>query len=193
MIHQHLIFVSPPTSRFHLITWPIILCSAYIDSIEQQKQTITSRSNGSWISECPSLHCGIDILESVLWTIIATCIRSPVLDEESMKPGRHWLRSMLGVSFSALTPTVGWQQGHPSSKNLYHLKCSVTEVEEENWEGPANPDSSRKLLLLLLVLLLLLLLPFYGPWTVSGTTRVSRYQKGKTGDVKPICIYWSKR
>jgi len=21
---------------------------------------------------------------------------------------------------------------------------------------------------------------FYGPWTVSGTTRVSRYQKGKT-------------
>jgi len=25
-----------------------------------------------------------------------------------------------------------------------------------------------------------LLQPFYAPWTVSGTTRVSRYQKGKT-------------
>jgi len=42
---------------------------------------------------------------------------------------------------------------------------------------------------------LLLLLPklFHGPWTVSGTTRVSRYQKGKTRKVKPIGIYWSKR
>jgi len=26
-----------------------------------------------------------------------------------------------------------------------------------------------------------------------GTTRVSRYQKGKTGRLKPIWIYWSKR
>jgi len=28
--------------------------------------------------------------------------------------------------------------------------------------------------------LLLQLQPFYGPWTLSGTTRVSLYQKGKT-------------
>jgi len=30
------------------------------------------------------------------------------------------------------------------------------------------------------------------PWTVSGTTRVSWYQKGKIRKVKPVWIYWSK-
>jgi len=34
---------------------------------------------------------------------------------------------------------------------------------------------------------------FTAPWTLSGTTRVSRYQKGKTRKVKPILIHWSKR
>ena len=46
--------------------------------------------------------------------------------------------------------------------------------------------------LAVLLLLLLLLLLFYSLWTVSRTTRVSRYQKGKTRKVKPIWIYWSK-
>jgi len=40
---------------------------------------------------------------------------------------------------------------------------------------------------------LLLLQPFYGPWTLSGTTRVSWYQKGKTWKVKSVWLYWSKR
>ena len=40
--------------------------------------------------------------------------------------------------------------------------------------------SSKIHFLLLLLLLLLLLQPFYGPWTLSGTTQLSRYQKGKT-------------
>jgi len=30
-------------------------------------------------------------------------------------------------------------------------------------------------------------------WILSGTTRVSRYQKAKIRKVKPIWIYWSKR
>jgi len=30
-------------------------------------------------------------------------------------------------------------------------------------------------------------------WILSGTTQVSRHQKGKTKKVKPIWIYWSKR
>jgi len=30
-------------------------------------------------------------------------------------------------------------------------------------------------------------------WILSGTTRVSWYQNGKTRKVKPIWIYWSKR
>jgi len=30
-------------------------------------------------------------------------------------------------------------------------------------------------------------------WILSGTTRVSGHQKGKTRKVKPIWIYWSKR
>jgi len=30
-------------------------------------------------------------------------------------------------------------------------------------------------------------------WNMPGTTRVSRYQKGKTRKLKPIWIYWSKR
>jgi len=46
---------------------------------------------------------------------------------------------------------------------------------------------------LLLLLLLLILQLFLGPRTVSGTTRVSRFQKGKTRKVKPIWIYWSNR
>jgi len=35
--------------------------------------------------------------------------------------------------------------------------------------------------------------PFTAPWTLSSTTRVSRYQKDKTRKVKSIWIYWSKR
>jgi len=31
------------------------------------------------------------------------------------------------------------------------------------------------------------------PWTLSGTTRVSWYQKGKIRKARPIWIYWSKR
>jgi len=46
---------------------------------------------------------------------------------------------------------------------------------------------------ILILWLLLLLQPFYGPWTLSGTTQVSWYQKGITRKVKPIWIYWSKR
>jgi len=34
---------------------------------------------------------------------------------------------------------------------------------------------------------------FTAPWTLSGTIRVSRYQKGKTRKVKPIWIHRSKR
>ena len=34
---------------------------------------------------------------------------------------------------------------------------------------------------------------FMALWTLSGTTRVSRYQKGKIRKVKPIWIYWSKQ
>ena len=34
---------------------------------------------------------------------------------------------------------------------------------------------------------------FTAPWTLSGTTRVNRYQKGKTRKVKQIWIYWSKK
>ena len=33
---------------------------------------------------------------------------------------------------------------------------------------------------------------FTASWTVSGTTWVSRYQKGKTRKVKPIWIYTAK-
>jgi len=33
---------------------------------------------------------------------------------------------------------------------------------------------------------------FTAPWTVSGTTQVSQYQKDKTRKTKPIWIYWSK-
>jgi len=34
---------------------------------------------------------------------------------------------------------------------------------------------------------------FTALWILSGTTRVSQHQKGKTRKVKPIWIYWSKR
>jgi len=30
-------------------------------------------------------------------------------------------------------------------------------------------------------------------WNLSGTTRVSKHQKGKKQEGKPIWIYWSKR
>jgi len=37
--------------------------------------------------------------------------------------------------------------------------------------------------------------PFTAPWTLSRTTWVSWYQKGKTRKVKPkpIWIYWNRR
>jgi len=38
-----------------------------------------------------------------------------------------------------------------------------------------------------------LLQPFYGPLDFVWDYWVKRYQKGKTGNVKPIWIYWSKR
>jgi len=41
------------------------------------------------------------------------------------------------------------------------------------------------------MLLLLLLHPFIGP--LSGTSQVSRFQKGESRKVKPVWIYWSKR
>jgi len=34
---------------------------------------------------------------------------------------------------------------------------------------------------------------FTTSWILSGTTQVSRHQKGKTRKVKPLWIYWSKR
>jgi len=34
---------------------------------------------------------------------------------------------------------------------------------------------------------------FTAVWILSGTTRVSWHQKGKTRNVKPIWVYWSKR
>ena len=40
---------------------------------------------------------------------------SPVVDEESMRPG-HWFGSVLCVSVSASTLSVGLQEGRPSHK-----------------------------------------------------------------------------
>jgi len=60
----------------------------------------------------------------------------------------------------------------------------IKQLNRNNWT--VSIDSKpilflKKLLNQLVTLKLLLLLqPFYGSWTVSRTTRVSRYQKGKT-------------
>jgi len=39
------------------------------------------------------------------------------MDEGRMSAG-HWLGLLLCVSFSALTLTVGWQQGHQPCKKI---------------------------------------------------------------------------
>ena len=44
---------------------------------------------------------------------VGTGIRSPVVDEEWMRPGQ-WFGSVHCVSFSALTLLVGLQEGHPA-------------------------------------------------------------------------------
>jgi len=55
----------------------------------------------------------------------------------------YFISLLLGCAFSALTLSVGWQEGHPAYKTLYTHRH-----------------------------------PFNSPF--SGTTQVSRYQKGKT-------------
>jgi len=52
---------------------------------------------------------------------------------------------------------------------------------------------STEIMSSILILLPPLLLLFTALWILSGTTRVSQYQKGKTMKVKPIWIYWNKR
>jgi len=47
-------------------------------------------------------------------------VRSPVMDEERMRPG-HWLGLVHCVPFSALTLIVGLQEGHPAHKKLIPL------------------------------------------------------------------------
>jgi len=46
---------------------------------------------------------------------------------------------------------------------------------------------------LLVFVTLLLLQHFTALWILSGTTRLSRHQKGNTRKVKPVWIYWNKR
>jgi len=60
------------------------------------------------------------------------------VDEERMRSG-HWLWSVLGVSFRALTLLVGWQEEHPATKywnNLYHL--SFQNKSRKKTEGTIN-------------------------------------------------------
>ena len=42
-------------------------------------------------------------------------LKSPVMDEERMTP-RHWLGSVVYVSYSALTTLDEWLEGHLSCK-----------------------------------------------------------------------------
>ena len=51
-----------------------------------------------------------------------TPVRSPVWDEESMRPGQ-WLGLVLCIPFRVLTLSTGWREGHPARKKL---SCSRT-------------------------------------------------------------------
>jgi len=77
---------------------------------------------------------------------------------------------------------------HKSHKLLCVVKKMMRTDDWHNWEMIVNllamsgewsllTKTGQSVLILLLLLLLLL---FYSPWTVSRTTRVSWYQKGKT-------------
>jgi len=55
----------------------------------------------------------------------APSARSPVVDEERMRPG-HWLESVLCITFITLSLMVGWQEGHPAlENNLCHLSANI--------------------------------------------------------------------
>ena len=47
----------------------------------------------------------------------APSTKSPLVDEERMRPGQ-WLEFVLFIAFSALTLMVGWHKGHPDHKKL---------------------------------------------------------------------------
>jgi len=69
----------------------------------------------------------------------ALYVRSPVVDEERMRPG-HWLRSVLCVSFSALTLFVGWQEGHTACKEscatyLESFSSGTSGGRKQRWTG----------------------------------------------------------
>jgi len=70
----------------------------------------------------------------------APSVSSPEMDEEMMGPG-HWLGSMLCVPFSALTPTVGRQEGIRSVKYPHFANpkrfCSGDE-EDLGLNGPTQ-------------------------------------------------------
>jgi len=86
-------------------------------------------------------------------------IKSPVVvvDGKRMRPG-HWLGSVFCVSFSALTQSVGWQEGYPSRKNslcvssfpvTFLFLCLIWTIIQNKFRKkseakPANPGSSGK-------------------------------------------------
>ena len=59
------------------------------------------------------------VLESQHKSSTVSSIRSLVVGEERMRPGRC-LGSVLCVTFSVLTLMVGWQEGHLDRKNVCH-------------------------------------------------------------------------
>jgi len=72
------------------------------------------------------------VLESWDEGISAASVRSPVVDEERMRPG-HWSASQIWVSFSVFMQPI---------KNLCHLSPKV--LFKNTWrkkteEGPADP------------------------------------------------------
>jgi len=66
----------------------------------------------------------------------APFVRSPVVDEEWMRPG-HWFRLVLCVPFSAVTLRDGWQKGHLAHKNPAPLipRSFLPKQVEEDMSG----------------------------------------------------------
>jgi len=91
-----------------------------------------------------------------------------------------WAMRKLGDEEWLVSAVMSMYTGAKTVVRTVYGNCNCFEVKVGMHQGFSINTHTHTTVLLLF-------------WNLSGTTRVSRHQKGKTIKVKPIWIYWSKR
>jgi len=92
-------------------------------------------------------HCLVTVPHSSYKRTNITFLSSPVVHQRRMSPVSDflWLRSVLSVSFSVLTPLVGWptRRAFWPVKKSVHLSSGTSEKKQNRWQ-PGNSGLSGK-------------------------------------------------